>query len=105
MSESNLSNLSIVLPCYNPQEKWERNVLNNYLETVKILNFEPSLVLVNDGSTVGVKQSQIDFLQEKLGKNFTCHLLPENKGKGAALRAGVALTNTQNIIFTDIDFP
>ena len=38
-------------------------------------------------------------------RNFTYYSYPENKGKGYALRFGIARVTTESVIYTDIDFP
>lgn len=63
-----------------------------------------SIILVNDGSTRGISQQDIKVLQQKI-PSFILADNHVNKGKGYALRKGVALATTDIIIYTDIDFP
>jgi len=95
---------SIVLPCYNPPEGWEKTVVESILELEKTLNQKIYLTVVNDGSTSNNLETQIDFISSELKEfNFISYAL--NKGKGFALREGVKETKTDLIIYTDIDFP
>lgn len=62
------------------------------------------IVLVNDGSTTGVSRQEIDVLQNAI-RSFSYVSYTENRGKGYALRKGVAVAQSDIIIYTDIDFP
>lgn len=101
-----MKNLSctIVLPCYNPQEGWEERVVKSYLTLSQSLEAPIQLVLVNDGSTKGVDDFKIEYIRKNLAF-FQYISYDENKGKGAALRAGVQIAQNDLIIYTDIDFP
>ena len=97
--------LDIVLPCYNPIEGWATNILNSVTQIQELLpETELFIYLVNDGSTKVISAEKIQFLQEKL-TNFTYLPYSENRGKGYALRFGVAETKNEYCIYTDIDFP
>src|SRR5690606_33159832 len=62
------------------------------------------IILVNDGSTTGVTESDIKMLRSAIPLfNYIEYI--DNKGKGFALRKGVAAADTEIIIYTDIDFP
>ena len=95
--------LSIVVPCYNPAPGWRENVLANY---IFISGYEPAteLIIVNDGSHTG-------FDPEATRRFFGPHekikfiSYEKNRGKGFALRQGVAVSMGQLVIYTDVDFP
>jgi glycosyltransferase involved in cell wall biosynthesis len=94
-----------VLPCYNPQPDWEHKIVKAYQSIVHhIGNDRVSLYIVNDGSTSGISQAQIDFLKTSIP---SLHFLSYevNRGKGCALRTGVRATQGYLCIYTDIDFP
>lgn len=98
-----MSQLSIVLPCYNPPDDWEQHVSEAYAYIARHLNIAPELIIVNDGSSKNI-ESDLEQLKTKVpGMIYTA--LPQNKGKGAALRAGVAKAKGALVIYTDIDFP
>ncbi len=94
--------VDIVLPCFNPNDTWHRELLMFY-ETGKkyyLLNF----IVVNDGSTNTQVSSQIEALKSK-EVPVTYIEYPVNKGKGYALRQGVAKSSAEFVVCTDIDFP
>lgn len=95
---------SIILPCYNPQPQWVHRVVEQYNTIVALLNTTVTIILVNDGSTVGVTDEDILLLKEAIPK-FQYITYTENKGKGYAVRQGVTVAATDIIIYTDIDFP
>lgn len=99
--------LTILLPCYNPAEGWEKQVvksmdiirhdLADYIE-------ELSLVIVNDGSSKGCTQEEQDYVESNVvNASFVNYKI--NRGKGYALREGVKTIGSDLIIYTDIDFP
>ena len=106
MSETThpIPELSLVLPCFNPPDHWERIVVECTKSLEEKLGFTIDLIIVNDGSTKNVgaelyayiksNVTQVKFLEQKT-----------NAGKGQALRTGVQHADGKTIIFTDIDFP
>ena len=97
--------LDIVIPCFNPEIGWEDKLIQYYLSLSKELGENvPSLILVNDGSTSNVSGKQIEKIKSAIpGMSYLWY--PENRGKGRALREGVASSASEFIIFTDVDFP
>lgn len=69
-----------------------------------MLHADIAIILVNDGSTSGVTDNDISMLQNTI-PGFQYVSYKENKGKGYALRKGVAVASTDIILYTDIDFP
>ena len=98
------STLDIVIPCFNPPNNWAQNLVDNYERLNTRLIITPGIIVVNDGSTKGLTKDDVTLLSEKI-ERFQYISLKENKGKGAALRAGVSKTKATSIIFTDVDFP
>lgn len=99
------SKLDIVLPCYNPLPGWEANIISSLKQLHTLLpGVDIFLYLVNDGSTKPVNPDKIKQLEENI-PNFQYIYYPENRGKGYALRQGVAQTKHDFCIYTDIDFP
>lgn len=104
ISISAAQHISLVLPCYNPPKDWERVVVESVKSLEKTGQLSIALIIVNDGSTKNVSDENIAFLKSQIPDiNFISY--PQNRGKGYALRKGVAETNSELIIYTDIDFP
>jgi len=101
---TNQLDFSIVLPCYNPPNNWENTVIESINNLEKRLNQNIHLIIVNDGSTIDLVNNKFDFIDSKLS-HFESVTYTENRGKGYALRIGVAKSNTELTIYTDIDFP
>lgn len=97
--------LDVVLPCYNPLPDWEKRIINA-MNTLKIAlpNVELHLYIVNDGSSQNIQPSTIETLKKEI-QNFEFIEYQQNRGKGFALRKGVAATKNDLCIYTDIDFP
>lgn len=99
--------LTIVLPCYNPPEKWEVQVVASMREIKEALKNEITslkLLIVNDGSKSNFQKKHQEYLIENLpAVQFVSY--EENKGKGFALRKGVEEVLEGFVIYTDIDFP
>ena len=94
----------MVLPCYNPQHGWEKNVVAAVVSFSKKLNIQVELVIVNDGSVRGWTDESVNYIS-KSKEAFVPVVYSENKGKGYALRKGVEVASHDKIIYTDIDFP
>ena len=109
MPENTTINLAtdfdLVLPCFNPQPGWAKIVAESIVKLQKLLpEARIHVFLVNDGSTQGVSETDIQFLAQQL-PHFNYLVLSKNQGKGFALRAGVAQTQSPFCLYTDIDFP
>jgi glycosyltransferase involved in cell wall biosynthesis len=103
MNESG-TQLSIVLPCYNPPLGWAGVVLEAIDSIEKNIGQELELIIVNDGSSRNAGKEDFDLIiAHHKDTRVIEHV--ENKGKGQALRTGVSEAKGSIIIFTDIDFP
>ncbi|MGB1104154.1 MAG: glycosyltransferase [Crocinitomicaceae bacterium] len=94
----------MVLPCYNPPAGWEKVVVESVKELEIKAGISIDLILVNDGSTERVEEDHINHINNQIAQ-FAYIDYPENRGKGYALRKGVAAAKNDFIIYTDIDFP
>lgn len=101
---NNTASCTIVLPCYNPQPEWAERVIHQYELLSERLPTEVNIIIVNDGSTQNISQQDIASL-EKAIPSFEYISYSENRGKGYALRQGVAKAISDVTIYTDIDFP
>lgn len=89
--------LSIVMPVYN-----EARTIHKILEAidaVQLPNCEKEIVIVDDGSKDGTRDLVSNFNRP----DYKIHLQPENKGKGAAIRQGMALATGDYIVIQDAD--
>lgn len=101
---SSKQKISLVLPCYNPPEGWHEVVVNSVKSLEEKNLFSIELIIVNDGSTQRVKPEEVSYIESEIpGANIIQY--EENRGKGYALRQGVAQVKTDLTIYTDIDFP
>lgn len=95
---------SIILPCYNPQDRWAENVVDNYRSIATHIEGDVEVVLINDGSLDGLVPDDIVYLKEEL-PHFQYLSYNNNKGKGYALREGVKTALGDVFVYTDVDFP
>lgn len=88
--------LSVVLPVYN-----EKNTLREILARVESSNvgeLQKEIIIVDDGSTDGTRE-----LLKEYETKYRILYQPENRGKGAALRAGFLVTTGDIVIVQDAD--
>lgn len=97
--------LHMVIPCYNPPEGWVPRLVERCHALAGLLpGVEWTYVLVDDGSNVRLTSGDRDrVLCELPGARWVVH--EHNRGKGAALRSGVATVGEGAILFTDVDLP
>ncbi|PVD52974.1 hypothetical protein DC498_06295 [Terrimonas sp.] len=97
--------ISIVLPFYKPLPGRKLSFLQNIAELERKIPPKICLayVVVNDGTE---DEDAIDFFEE-ISKHYNLRYVcyKHNRGKGHALRAGVALSNVDYIVLSDFDFP
>jgi glycosyltransferase involved in cell wall biosynthesis len=95
--------LNIIIPLYNPHEGWESHFAESLsdLET-ELKETELSVILVNDGSTMGI--NNVEAIMTRFGC-LKYYSYPVNMGKGFAIRYGVNISEADFYIYTDIDFP
>jgi glycosyltransferase involved in cell wall biosynthesis len=97
--------IDVIIPVFNPIPHWEKNLFERFNH---VCNLNPQvefhLILVNDGSLFGCNQEHLSFLEENIA-NFSYIHHQINKGKGSAIRSGVASALSDYIIYTDVDFP
>ncbi len=88
--------LSVLMPVYN-----ERHTIREMVEAVRRVPFRKEIVCVDDYSTDGTR----DILQSMLDSGEIDHLIlqPENRGKGAAIRAALGASTGDVVIVQDAD--
>ena len=92
--------LSIVIPCYNEEQRLPRTIeqIERYLRGGAV-SYE--LILVDDGSSDGTRKI-MDAAAER-NPAVRLEALPQNRGKGRALAEGVAAARGAEILVTDAD--
>lgn len=99
------NSIDIVLPCYNPPKSWEVSVVSSIEKLISNIPEidEIHLILVNDGSDSSIDEA-VGYIREHI-EHFTYIDHQTNRGKGHALKVGMAHAKNHFSIFTDIDFP
>lgn len=97
--------VSVVLPLYKPKGNWSKQ----FLENKERLNaFLPQVsftyLVVHDGPAGRILENVFEILQGACG-DVHFYTYEQNRGKGYALRYGVARTETSFTIVMDFDFP
>ncbi len=88
--------LSVIIPCYNEAGSIEQ-VVNAVLDAA---GPEREIIIVDDGSSDGTRELLEDKIEGKLARVI---YLPRNRGKGAALRAGIKEAHNDIVIVQDAD--
>ncbi len=96
-----VTRVNIVLPCYNPPQGWHERVKDFYAFARP--RWDLHFIVVNDGSSNKAVAEDARAALQPLP--FTLLNYDQNKGKGYALRQGVAAAPEGFILYTDIDMP
>jgi glycosyltransferase involved in cell wall biosynthesis len=104
--------VSVVIPVYN-----ERGTLEELLRRVALVGLPMQIVIVDDASTDGTRERLVRLEESFASRgavalgldpapapiSLLLHLHPLNRGKGAAVRTGLALTTGEIVIVQDAD--
>lgn len=98
--------INIIIPCFNPPSAdWANNIIKEFKTIEQLLhNYKLGLILVNDGSTKGITENDFEAIRTQITDSQIIDY-NTNRGKGYALRQGVAHSEADFHIFTDVDFP
>jgi len=92
--------LSVVVPCYNEQNRFQKG-FDHYYSYLNKQKYPWELIFVNDGSgdtTLSLMEARAK--KDKRVRIVTYH---ENHGKGYAIVQGIKSAAGNHILFTDID--
>ena len=89
--------ISVVVAAYN-----ESATIAQVLRKVADLPLRMEIVVVDDGSLDGTRDV-LDLLQRQELPDLRLEVHGANRGKGAALRTGIALTRGEIVVFQDAD--
>ena len=90
--------LSIIIPCYN-----EEYTIKNLLEHLFEVQFpiEREIIVIDDGS----ERNHREIIKEEINsKKIKFIRLPQNQGKGFAIRVGLKYASGDVFIIQDADF-
>ncbi len=90
---------SLVIPAYNEESRlpWTLAELKRFLDAS---NIDYRVLVADDGST-----DRTATLAARVGPRFSTVSLPQNRGKGAAVRKAMLRATGQVLAFTDADLP
>jgi dolichyl-phosphate beta-glucosyltransferase len=93
--------LSIVIPAFNERERLGRSLELLSAHLARFAHPDTEVIVVDDGSTDGTA----DLVREWCARWRSVRLieLPTNRGKGAAVRAGILASHGEIVAFADAD--
>ena len=96
--------LSVVIPVYNERDTWQ--VLVERVEAARPAGWAMEIVMVDDGSTDGTREQVEQFSRQAPASGpirYRALYHERNRGKGAALRTGLAAADGDVVIVQDAD--
>jgi glycosyltransferase involved in cell wall biosynthesis len=93
--------LSIVIPAYNESQRLGRSLELLSAHLARFAHRDSEVIVVDDGSTDGTSQLVREWCTR--WPDLQLIQLPSNRGKGAAVRAGVLASHGDVVAFADAD--
>lgn len=90
--------LSVIIPAYNEQERITLT-LQRVAAFLQQQTYSSEIIVVDDGSL----DQTSEMVQSLPIPHLSCMRLPQNKGKGAAVKAGVLAAKGQGVLYMDAD--
>lgn len=92
--------LSVIIPIYN-----ERSTISEVLDRLDRVPVDKEVIVVDDGSSDGSREYLLERSEgpERLGAPIRVVVHPLNRGKGAAIRTGLAHVTGDVVIIQDAD--
>jgi glycosyltransferase involved in cell wall biosynthesis len=87
--------ISVIIPVYN-----EKNTLKEIYQRVNATGLPDEIIFIDDGSTDGSTEILKEICK---GKTAQCVFKKENRGKGAAIKAGLEAASGDVFIIQDAD--
>ena len=88
--------ISVIMPCYN-----EVSTIPHIIERVRSINLDKEIIAVDDNSSDNTYQLLLELA--RITPNFRVIRHPQNRGKGAAVRSGLAHARGVITIIQDAD--
>lgn len=95
---------SVLIPVHNPPQSWASRLADRFLALSAGMPQKPKLWLVNDGSDRVDFDRGFQVLRRRI-PDVELVQLASNKGKGAAIRAGLKHLRHGPVLVTDVDMP
>jgi glycosyltransferase involved in cell wall biosynthesis len=86
--------ISVIIPVFN-----EQSTIVEIIRRVREVSFPKEIIIVDDGSVDGTREA----LKQVVGTDIRMTYHDCNRGKGAALRTGIALADGEIIVIQDAD--
>jgi glycosyltransferase involved in cell wall biosynthesis len=97
-----INQLSIIIPVFNEQQTIYK-LLDKIADLSLINNVKKEIIVVNDASTDASKDKIIQFINENPSSNIVFIDQPINKGKGGAVKSGIAKASGDYCVIQDAD--